>query len=409
MKGLDFEDERYVRVYTRDTPEWLLLSWEARSLYLQITRKLDRAGVLDLGRHDAPKAVAAVVGIPLDVVAGALPELLAAGLLELRDHYLVDPSFIEAQEAKQNDAARARAFRERRRAGVTKRDDGVRDPSEAANPTPRAADPLPPTPASTLTNRDAASRGVTERHAANENVTPSLAVPCLALPNDQESLDRSKVGEQEGEDETDPWGLAPPKPAEDTQGKAVRDPPQGRRAADPEPRAPKADQASQVRIVFDYWREIRKHPTAKLDPKRRGKIQARLREGFTVEQLCQAIDGVAKSAWHCGDNPAGKVYDDLALVLRDAPHVENFEALGASQPKPGPRPEPPPPRREPPPARPIGEIPVLRRGGPLAALRHQPEAAAPARSRSELLAGLAALDAEPEGDEPAQDAAGGAS
>ena len=29
-----WEDERYVRVYTRDTPEWCLLSWEARALFL---------------------------------------------------------------------------------------------------------------------------------------------------------------------------------------------------------------------------------------------------------------------------------------------------------------------------------------------------------------------------------------
>lgn len=211
---------------------------------------------------------------------------------------------------------------------------------------------------------------------------------------------RTESREDEG---PDPWGLAPPKPAEDTQGKAVKRPRRGQRAAAPEP---KADEASQIRTVFEHWQKARSHPSAKLDPTRRGKIKARLREGFTVEQLCRAIDGVARSDWHCGDNPSGKVYDDLVTVLRDAPQVEKFLAL-APRTNPGPRPEPPPPRREPPLAKPIGEIPGLRGpGGPLAALRPAPEAPTPIRSRSEQLAGLAALQAESDAE---ADAVGGAS
>lgn len=183
---------------------------------------------------------------------------------------------------------------------------------------------------------------------------------------------------ESGGDEPDPWGLAPPQA-----------PSRARETADRADRETRGNRTEDVRRVFEHWQQVRRHPTAKLDGKRRGKIQARLREGFTAEQLCQAIDGVAKSAWHCGDNPGGKVYDDLVTVLRDAPQVENFLALGAGRPKPGPRPEPPPP--------PPVQTPQRRRpGAPSLPFRPPAEAPAPVRTRSELLAGLAALEADPE-------------
>lgn len=238
---------------------------------------------------------------------------------------------------------------------------------------------------------------------------------------DDLSSNRSK-GENGDDDEPDPWGLAPPKPAEDGKEKAGKDPPQGRTGATPEP---KPNLASQIRIVFEHWQRVRKHPAAKLDKTRGGKIKARLSEGFSVEQLCQAIDGVAKSEWHCGDNPSGTNYDDVVHILRDAPQVEKFMALGAKRTKPGPRPEPPPPRREPPPP-PL--VPPPRRPPMAEPSAEEREAAKarlkallpfgkagpsadtlPPRSRRELHAGLAALEAEADKDEPALGAVGGAS
>jgi hypothetical protein len=116
LKGLDWENERYVRIYTRDTPDWVLLGWEAQAAYPLIMRKLDRAGVLELGKHDPPRAIAAVTRLPLELVERALPVLVGpGGPFELREGFLVDPDFLDAQEAKQSDAARQRAARERAR------------------------------------------------------------------------------------------------------------------------------------------------------------------------------------------------------------------------------------------------------------------------------------------------------
>lgn len=86
-----------------------------------------------------------------------------------------------------------------------------------------------------------------------------------------------------------------------------------------------------VRTVFDFWREAMNHPGAKLDAKRRGRIQARLKDGFSTEELCKAIEGAKCDPWLMGSNPSKKVYDGIETVLRDAAQVEKLKAL-AGQP-----------------------------------------------------------------------------
>src|SRR4051794_1870175 len=60
--SLRWEDERYVRFYVRDTTDWLMLSWKAQGLFGLILRKVDRAGVLDLGKLGKRGIVAHIGG-----------------------------------------------------------------------------------------------------------------------------------------------------------------------------------------------------------------------------------------------------------------------------------------------------------------------------------------------------------
>lgn len=156
---MDWENERYVRVYTRDTVTWKLLSWQARALFVFILRAVDRAGVVDTGNHEAHVALSALCAMPADIVAEALPELVSAGVVEDTGEAVIVPNFLDAQEAKASDAQRQRESRARRRdrARRTRRDE-------------------PPTPSSHLvTERDGGSREVTDRHDLSHAVTPSLA------------------------------------------------------------------------------------------------------------------------------------------------------------------------------------------------------------------------------------------
>ena len=73
-------------------------------------------------------------------------------------------------------------------------------------------------------------------------------------------------------------------------------------------------------------------PRAIFDDKRRRAIMARLKEGFTEEELRRAILGCSKSRFHMGENDGGKVYNDITLICRNASKVEQFiEILGEKQ------------------------------------------------------------------------------
>lgn len=157
-----FEEERYVRVYSRDTTTWLMLPWQSRCILPLIARKLDRAGIVDLN-DDGLDALAVMLAVPLEIVVAGMPELVRRDVLRIQGTILVWPKFMEGQEAKQSDKARQRASRERARDIAAAREQGVtiRDVSSHGVTEP--------------------SRNVTDCHITSHGVTPSLAVPSLAV------------------------------------------------------------------------------------------------------------------------------------------------------------------------------------------------------------------------------------
>jgi hypothetical protein len=162
---MDWSNERWVRVYVRDTTDWVALSWQARALFVLLLRKVDRSGVLDMGKQ-GPRGVAGLLGVPLDVVASALAELVGDGCVEQHGTSLVVPNFLEAQEAPASDRQRARESRARRRervraqVDVTIRDADVTNRDSVDN----SVGPVDNS-AAAVTNRDSGSRDVTNRDA----------------------------------------------------------------------------------------------------------------------------------------------------------------------------------------------------------------------------------------------------
>jgi hypothetical protein len=124
-----WEDERYVRVYTRDTPGWLSLSFDAQSLLVLLLRKVDRAGLLSLGKL-GPRAVAVVIGhgAQWKRIEPALQELLDAGTAVINGDTLAIPNFVAAQETPASGAQRTRDWRERQQVSAL-RDAAARDVS----------------------------------------------------------------------------------------------------------------------------------------------------------------------------------------------------------------------------------------------------------------------------------------
>ena len=106
---LRFEDERYVRLYTRDTVTWKLLPWQGKALLPLLLRKVDRAGVADLGDTEMAEGVAALTDLPIEVVEPGLDALILRGVVVVRLGRLIMPRYVEGQESIQTDAARKRA------------------------------------------------------------------------------------------------------------------------------------------------------------------------------------------------------------------------------------------------------------------------------------------------------------
>lgn len=80
----------------------------------------------------------------------------------------------------------------------------------------------------------------------------------------------------------------------------------------------------QARRVFGFWREHMKHPRAALDAKREKAITARLRDGYSVEDLVLAVKGCRLTPHNMGKNDRNTVFDDIELICRDAAHVDRF-------------------------------------------------------------------------------------
>lgn len=80
--------------------------------------------------------------------------------------------------------------------------------------------------------------------------------------------------------------------------------------------------AANVREIFTYWQTTRNHPKARLGDDRRRKILARLRDGFDVDELKRAVDGVALDPWE----DRGR-HDDIGVIFRNGSQVEKFLAL----------------------------------------------------------------------------------
>ena len=78
--------------------------------------------------------------------------------------------------------------------------------------------------------------------------------------------------------------------------------------------------------VFDLWGEVHGKSRAILSPERRRAIcKALVSHGR--ETTFNAIHGCSLSSWHMGQNPSGRKYNDICLILRNAEKIEGFAEL----------------------------------------------------------------------------------
>ena len=134
---------------------------------------------------------------------------------------------------------------------------------------------------------------------------PCIPLSCCVTPGTEH-----KLGEEEG-------GSGGKKENPPKVQKTKRGPGSGK---------PRTEKGLAIYEVFDHWVKVMEKPKALLGKDRKKAIEARLNEGYSVEDLKKAIDGCRSSAFHMGENERSTVYNDLELICRNGRKVEQFIA-----------------------------------------------------------------------------------
>lgn len=176
---MDYSNESWIKVYTRDTASWRATSLAARGLALELSRNMGRfSNEISLGARGL-RAVGALVGAPWPELEPLLKELIDDGRLVYDEErqVLVDPEHLARQQSATSPAQRKRDERERAAKGVAK-------------------GPL-----------------VTAGHAPSRRVTPSHDQREEIDPTERDARARTEVAVAQGRDETPPDAEPEPEPA----------------------------------------------------------------------------------------------------------------------------------------------------------------------------------------------------
>lgn len=71
-----------------------------------------------------------------------------------------------------------------------------------------------------------------------------------------------------------------------------------------------------VLAVASYYRSMN-HSRWHLKPKERKLIEDRIDDGYSLQELKMAIDGLHQTEWNIGNNPSGKKYLGLYYALHE--------------------------------------------------------------------------------------------
>lgn len=84
--------------------------------------------------------------------------------------------------------------------------------------------------------------------------------------------------------------------------------------------------STEVDLVFNYWLLVMNKDSlkSKLTDKRSKAIKARIKEGYSVEVIKQAVDGCRRDAFSMGVNDRGKPFNDIELICRTGEKLESF-------------------------------------------------------------------------------------
>lgn len=258
---MNFDDERFVKIFTRDTVTWKLLGWEGRCVLLMLLRKVDRAGCVDLG--SGIEGLALLLDLPEDVTERGFAACLRRGCVTQHDQIAVVPNFVRAQDSRQTDRVRQAESRARRR------DSGL----VSQNVTDTCT---------VVTKRDEASQPVTRSHTESHDVTPRL---------DQTRPDQNKYSLVDSEPSQPELALVPQQAAESIHKSQPNEP--GAEQSQAKPKRASMHTAIATTLLGELSAaRMRINPKNRVfppTPAHLREIERCLRDGLTVDQLRNVI------------------------------------------------------------------------------------------------------------------------
>lgn len=114
---MQFEHERYVRLYVRDTVTWTRLQWDGQACMTQLLRRADDRGGIELAGAQPWEAAVNLCGAPADVARRGVTKMLELGVVVHDGDRLVFPRYVAANKAPKSGAQRMRELRARKRLG----------------------------------------------------------------------------------------------------------------------------------------------------------------------------------------------------------------------------------------------------------------------------------------------------
>ena len=304
---MNFDDERFVKIYPRNTTNWKLLGWEGRCVLMMLLREVDRAGCLDI--EGGMEGLALLLDLPPDMTERGFSACVKRGTVVQNGNLAIIPNFTRAQDARQTDRVRQAESRARRR-----------EVAMSQNVTDSAG---------IVTERDEMSHAVTERHTKSHDVTPRI---------DQNRPDQTKHSLVDSEPKQPELELVPQQAAEVKQ--------------------PKAQVIAQIAVtLFGELQAARKrcNPNIRCEirkvlPGHTREIERCLREGLTVDQLRHVIsvwESLVKTGKREGEHfgpvspfRAGNVMQYVEMSLDDARKPRGQAPQATRPPEPPKSPQP---------------------------------------------------------------------
>lgn len=182
---MNWSDEHYVKLYTRDSLTWRSWHWEARTVFLHLVRKVDNSGFIETGTMSVGDALALQLELPKAVVEPGMAQLIGCGTCEVVDRAVLLVKFNEAQEARKTDAQKKRDERSR---NISKRrgtmSPGVTDSHRVSPPVTQTDPPSPAQPVPSPAQPE--KKGTTKKPVVSPD--PRLQPLKLAMVADYESV-----------------------------------------------------------------------------------------------------------------------------------------------------------------------------------------------------------------------------